>query len=82
MLIVGCFKYITTQFEVRFSATVYLVCFCFFKQLAMIFMSVLAGKMYDSIGFHGAYLVLGLIALLFTLLSLFTLSAPPRPLKY
>lgn len=82
MLIVGCFKYITTQFEVRFSATVYLVCFCFFKQLAMIFMSVLAGKMYDSIGFHGAYLVLGLIALLFTLLSLFTLSAPPRPLKH
>lgn len=79
MLIVGCFKYITTQFEVRFSATVYLVCFCFFKQLAMIFMSVLAGKMYDSIGFHGAYLVLGLIALLFTLLSLFTLTAPPRP---
>lgn len=43
-LIVGCFKYITSQFEVRFSATIYLVCFCFFKQLAMIFMSVLAGK--------------------------------------
>jgi OHS family lactose permease-like MFS transporter len=58
-LIVGCFKYITSQFEVRFSATIYLVCFCFFKQLAMIFMSVLAGKMYESIGFQGAYLVLG-----------------------
>lgn len=52
-LIVGCFKYITSQFEVRFSATIYLVCFCFFKQLAMIFMSVLAGKMYESIGFGG-----------------------------
>ncbi len=35
-LLVGCFKYITSQFEVRFSATIYLVCFCFFKQLAMI----------------------------------------------
>ncbi|WP_241649572.1 MFS transporter [Rosenbergiella collisarenosi] len=83
LLIVGCFKYITTQFEVRFSATIYLVCFCFFKQLAMIFMSVLAGKMYDSIGFHGAYLVLGLIALTFTIISLFTLSASPatRPLS-
>jgi oligosaccharide:H+ symporter len=46
-LIVGCFKYITSQFEVRFSATIYLVCFCFFKQLAMIFMSVLAGNMYE-----------------------------------
>ena len=73
-LIVGCFKYITSQFEVRFSATIYLVCFCFFKQLAMIFMSILAGNMYESIGFKGAYLVLGIIALSFTLISVFTLS--------
>ncbi|WP_435930143.1 MFS transporter [Dryocola sp. BD613] len=73
-LIVGCFKYITSQFEVRFSATIYLVCFCFFKQLAMIFMSVFAGYMYDKVGFHGAYLALGLVALSFTLLSVFTLS--------
>ncbi|HBX7972590.1 TPA: lactose permease, partial [Klebsiella pneumoniae] len=75
-LLVGCFKYITSQFEVRFSATIYLVCFCFFKQLAMIFMSILAGNMYESIGFHGAYLVLGLVALGFTLISVFTLSGP------
>lgn len=73
-LIVGCFKYITSQFEVRFSATIYLVCFCFFKQLSMIFMSLFAGYMYDSMGFHGAYLVLGLVALSFTLVSVFTLS--------
>ena len=73
-LIVGCFKYITTQFEVRFSATIYLVCFCFFKQLAMIFMSLFAGFMYDRVGFHGAYLALGLVALTFTLISVFTLS--------
>ncbi|MBS0850010.1 MFS transporter [Citrobacter sp. JGM124] len=73
-LIVGCFKYITSQFEVRFSATIYLVCFCFFKQVAMIFMSVFAGNMYERIGFQGGYLVLGLIALVFTLISAFTLS--------
>lgn len=73
-LIVGCFKYITSQFEVRFSATIYLVCFRFFKQLSMIFMSLFAGYMYDSMGFHGAYLVLGLVALSFTLVSVFTLS--------
>ncbi|PKH20545.1 MFS transporter [Enterobacterales bacterium CwR94] len=73
-LIVGCFKYITTQFEVRFSATIYLVCFCFFKQLAMIVMSLFAGYMYDAAGFHGTYLVLGLIAAIFTLISAFTLS--------
>jgi OHS family lactose permease-like MFS transporter len=39
-------------------------------------MSVLAGNMYESIGFHGAYLVLGIIALTFTLISVFTLSGP------
>lgn len=77
-LIVGCFKYITSQFEVRFSATIYLVCFCFFKQLSMIFMSLFAGYMYDSMGFHGAYLVLGLVALSFTLVSVFTLSGEGR----
>lgn len=42
----------------------------------MIFMSVLAGNMYESIGFRGAYLVLGLVALGFTLISVFTLSGP------
>ncbi|KFF61976.1 MFS transporter [Pectobacterium brasiliense] len=73
-LIVGCFKYITTVFEVRFSATIYLVCFCFFKQVSIIFMSIFAGNMYDSIGFHGTYLILGGIALSFTAISLFTLS--------
>ncbi|MFP1455009.1 MFS transporter [Escherichia coli] len=77
-LLVGCFKYITSQFEVRFSATIYLVRFCFFKQLAMIFMSVLAGNMYESIGFQGAYLVLGLVALGFTLISGSRLAAPAR----
>ncbi|WP_075180697.1 MFS transporter [Pantoea sp. 1.19] len=73
-LIVGCFKYITTQFEVRFSATIYLVCFCFFKQLAMMGMSLFAGYMYDKAGFHGTYLMLGIIAGTFTLISAFTLS--------
>lgn len=75
-VLVGCFKYITSQFEVRFSATIYLVCFCFFKQLAMIFMSLLAGNMYESIGFQGFYLVLGLVPLGDPLISVFTLSGP------
>jgi OHS family lactose permease-like MFS transporter len=30
--------------------------------------------MYDKVGFQGAYLVLGLVALSFTVLSVFTLS--------
>ena len=38
-------------------------------------MSILAGNMYESIGF-GRLPVLGLVALGFTLISVFTLSGP------
>lgn len=80
-LIVGCFKYITTVFEVRFSATIYLVCFCFFKQLSIMFMSVFSANMYESIGFQSTYLILGLIVLTFTIISFFTLSSSPKPIE-
>lgn len=73
-LLVGSFKYITQVFEVRFSATVYLIGFCFSKQLAMIFMSVFAGQMYDRMGYKDTYLMLGAIVITFTLISAFTLS--------
>ncbi|MDT8552994.1 MFS transporter [Escherichia coli] len=38
--------------------------------------SIYSTKPYESIGFQGAYLVLGLVALGFTLISVFTLSGP------
>ncbi|MCX8699715.1 MFS transporter [Gilliamella sp. B2840] len=74
LLLVGAFKYITKHFPIRLSATVYLIAFCFAKQLSIMFMSTFAGLMYVNIGFEGAYLVLGLIAFSFTLISSFTLS--------
>ncbi|MDF7667072.1 MFS transporter [Orbaceae bacterium ESL0727] len=74
LLLVAAFKYITTHFPLRFSATVYLVAFCFAKQLSIMFMSTFAGLMYIEIGFKSAYLVLGMIAFIFTFISSFTLS--------
>lgn len=74
LLLVGAFKYITKHFPIRLSATVYLIAFCFAKQLSIMFMSTFAGLMYVKIGFEGAYLVLGFIAFSFTLISSFTLS--------
>ncbi|CNE12982.1 galactoside permease [Yersinia rohdei] len=73
-LLIGSFKYITSVFDVRFSATIYLIGFCFSKQVAAIFLSAFAGSMYDRIGFSHTYFILGSIALSFTLLSAFTLS--------
>lgn len=77
-LIVSCFKYITTVFEVRFSATIYLVCFCFFKQLAIMFMSIFTGQLYESVGYQGTYLILGCIVLIFTIISYFILTPPDK----
>ncbi|MFX3080172.1 MFS transporter, partial [Klebsiella pneumoniae] len=73
-LLVGAFKYITGVFDVRLSATIYLVGFQFSKQVAAIFLSAFAGNMYDRIGFQETYMILGGIALAVTLISSFTLS--------
>lgn len=73
-LLVGAFKYITEVFEVRFSATMYLIGYGFSKQVSMVFMSYFAGWLYDNLGFHVTYMVLGCIVLTFTIISAFTLS--------
>ncbi|WP_348771250.1 MFS transporter [Priestia flexa] len=38
------------------------------------FFSAIAGSMYDTAGFKSAYFLLGLIAITFTIISIFTLS--------
>lgn len=78
-LLVGIFKYITTQFDVKLSASIYLFGFCFFKQFSAIGMSYAAGMMYAAYGFKTAYLILGGIALLFTVIAAFTLSGSALP---
>ncbi|PLR37135.1 MFS transporter [Chimaeribacter arupi] len=79
-LLVGAFKYITAIFDTRFSASIYLIGFCFSKQLAAIFLSAFAGSMYDRIGFSDTYFILGGIALSVTVISAFTLSSRPKSL--
>ena len=73
-LLIGVFKYIAGTFDTRLSATIYLVGFNFSKQLMSIFLSSAAGNLYDRIGFSQTYMILGLIALTFTVISAFTLS--------
>lgn len=74
VLIVATFKYIGANFDWRLSATVYLVAFQFSKQISQVFMSAQIGQLYERIGFQQSYVILGSIALFFTLLSIFTLS--------
>ncbi|MFS2222316.1 oligosaccharide MFS transporter [Pantoea sp. B65] len=73
-LLVGTFKYISSVFDPRLSATLFLIGFNLSKQLSGVVLSTWVGRMYDSVGFHQAYLILGLITASFTLISFFTLS--------
>lgn len=77
-LLIGIFKYIADVFDTRLSGTIYLVGVMFIKQSAAIILSTVAGHLYDTIGFHSAYLILGSITAAFTLLSAFLLTSIPR----
>ncbi|EFE95331.1 oligosaccharide:H+ symporter [Serratia odorifera DSM 4582] len=73
-LLVGTFKYISSVFDPRVSATLFLIGFNLSKQLSGVVLSAWVGRMYDSVGFHQAYLILGLITSVFTIISYFTLT--------
>lgn len=77
-LLIGIFKYIADVFDTRLSGTIYLVGVMFIKQSAAIVLSTVAGHLYDTIGFHNTYLILGSITAAFTLLSAFLLTSTPR----
>ncbi|WP_308823975.1 oligosaccharide MFS transporter [Sodalis praecaptivus] len=79
-LLVGAFKYISSVFDPRLSATLFLIGFNLSKQLSGVVLSTWVGRMYDQVGFHQAYLVLGLITLSFTLISAFLLTGRHKAL--
>lgn len=74
VLLVAALKYISANFNPFLSATVYLIGFQFSKSFSSIFLSTGIGHMYQQYGFQDSYIVLGSIALCFTLLSMVTLD--------
>mgnify|MGYP000803419417 FL=1 len=74
VLLVAALKYITANFNPLLSATVYLIGFQFSKSFSSIFLSTGIGHMYQSMGFTSSYIVLGGIALCFTLISFISLD--------
>ncbi|MFS2223684.1 oligosaccharide MFS transporter [Pantoea sp. B65] len=77
VLLVAGLKYISANFNPWLSATVFLIGFQFSKGFSQIFLSSGIGLMYKNMGFTDSYITLGIIALTFTLISVFTL-APAR----
>lgn len=68
LFLVGQFKYISKNFDLRLSASIYLGCLCTSSICASIF-SPFFGSMYESIGFSQSYLYIGIVAGICTLIS-------------
>lgn len=78
LYIIGSMKYIITVFDVRLSATIYLIGFQFSKQIGNMILSAVTGRMYDTIGFHDTYLMLGSVVFMVTIISIFTLQGQSK----
>lgn len=75
LLLVSVFKYIAEHFDKRVNATMYLLGYQAMLYVGNVVVSSPAGLLYDRIGFEQTYIIMGCIALTFTLISAFTLSA-------
>lgn len=73
IMLIAIFKYLAANFDTRLSSVLYLVGFQFASQVGASILSPLAGRLYDSIGFRQSYLLMGLLVLVFSIISIFTL---------
>lgn len=78
ILLIAIFKFISTCFDQRLSATIYLVAFQFISQVCASFLAPLAGYGYDSIGFANTYLLMGCTSGIIMLIAAFLLKDDKR----
>ncbi|WP_022794931.1 oligosaccharide MFS transporter [Marinococcus halotolerans] len=74
LLLIAVFKYITANFDVRLSATVYLVGFKVSSELGVILFSGLVGYVYDLTSYETTFYILGSVVTVFVLFSFLTLN--------
>jgi len=77
ILAVSLFRYIAAHFESRLASTLYLVGVSFGHSLGLAVLSGPVGKSYDVLGFPKTYLLIAGGALVFWIVSIFTLSPDP-----
>ncbi|KRK97278.1 lacY protein [Companilactobacillus futsaii JCM 17355] len=81
LFLVAQFKYISLNFDLRLSSSVYLG--CLFTSSAMsIILSPLFGTFYAAIGFSNTYLLIGILSSVFTLISMKLLTGDKKALNY
>src|SRR5699024_8034046 len=78
LMLVSVMKYITRMFDVRISATAYMIGFNMSKQVGIVIFSWLFGTSYDLIGFRTSYVLLGGVVLIVTVLAGLLMPADRR----
>jgi len=81
LFLVAEFKYISLNFDLRLSSSVYLGCL-FTSSGMSIILSPLFGNLYASIGFSNTYLLIGILSCMFTILSARLLTGDKKALNY
>ena len=74
LMLVSIMKYIVGTFDIRLSATVYMLAFNVAKQLGVAFFSLVIGKLYVIIGFQNTYIVMSLIIIVLVCLGALLMS--------
>jgi len=75
LMLVSIMKYITGVFDVRLSATVYMLGFNFAKQIGLTVFSSVMGYLYKAMGFQHAYVVLALFVIGFVIIGGFIMRS-------
>lgn len=68
-LLVSVMKYITRMFDVRISATAYMLGFNFAKQIGIAIFASVFGLAYEGIGFASAYVVMAVVIVVVTVIA-------------
>lgn len=74
LLLVSAFKYIAEHFDKKVNATMYLLGYQTMIYIGSTLISAPVGHFYDKYGFEQTYFYMGIWALMFTVISYFTLS--------
>lgn len=69
LMLISIMKYITGVFDVRLSATVYMLGFNFAKQIGITIFSYIMGSLYQAIGFQNSYIVMSLFVMVFVIIG-------------
>ncbi|GIG37798.1 oligosaccharide MFS transporter [Cellulomonas pakistanensis] len=73
-LLVSVMKYITRMFDVRISATAYMLGFNFAKQIGIAIFASVFGASYAAIGFANSYLVMAAVITVVTVVAWFLMA--------